>query len=100
MGVPLGQASYQPMADLYLDLPTHTKVENYRRELDLTTGRILVTYDNQGTRYTRESFASCEDASAGWTRPRRHDVYAALCHGYYLLPQPNGHHDRPAPGQL
>ncbi len=61
MGIPLHQASYYPMADLTLDFPGHEQVANYRRELDLSTGRVEVRYDHQGIRYTREVFASYPD---------------------------------------
>jgi alpha-L-fucosidase 2 len=61
MSIPLHQTSYQPMAELYLDFPGHTEANHYRRELDLTNGLITVSYKSQGTRFTRESFASYPD---------------------------------------
>lgn len=61
MSIPLTLAKYQPMADLYLDFPNHLQDENYRRELDLTTGLSRVSYDIQGIRHTRESFSSYPD---------------------------------------
>jgi len=61
MSIPLHEASYQPMGELYLDFPDHTQVDDYRRELDLKTGLITVSYENRGVRYTRQSFASHPD---------------------------------------
>lgn len=63
MSIPLRLTAYQPMADLYLDFPGQAEVQNYKRELDLTTGLVKVSYDFQGTRFTRESFASHPDRS-------------------------------------
>jgi alpha-L-fucosidase 2 len=61
MSIPLTLPEYQPMADLYLDFPEHTVVENYRRELDLSTGLSKVGYEFQGVKHVRESFASFPD---------------------------------------
>ena len=61
MSIPLHQTSYEPLADLYIDFPGHSDAENYRRELDLTTGLVKVSYESGGTHYTRESFASYPD---------------------------------------
>lgn len=61
MSIPLTLTEYQPMADLYLDFPMRREVENYRRELDLSTGISSVEYDFQGVKYVRESFASYPD---------------------------------------
>ncbi len=63
MGIPLTQTSYEPMAELYLDFPDHEQTGNYRRELDLRTGLVKVSYQCRGIRYTRESFASHPDRS-------------------------------------
>lgn len=61
MSIPLTLTEYQPMADLFLDFPGHTQTENYRRELDLSTGLSRVEYETQGVRHVRESFASYPD---------------------------------------
>jgi alpha-L-fucosidase 2 len=61
MSIPLTLTEYQPMADLYLDFPMHIQAENYRRELDLSTGLSRVIYDINGVRHVRESFASYPD---------------------------------------
>src|SRR5512133_2286828 len=37
MSVPIRQQKYQPFGDLWLSFPGHKTVENYRRELDLST---------------------------------------------------------------
>lgn len=52
---PLG--AYQPLGDLVLNLPGG-EVANYRRELDLDTAVLRVTYQQNGARFTREVFAS------------------------------------------
>ena len=44
MSIPLHEASYQPMGELYLDFPDHTQVDDYRRELDLKTGLVTESY--------------------------------------------------------
>jgi len=61
LSIPLHEASYQPMGELYIDFPDHTQVDGYRRELDLKNGLATVSYENQGVRYTRETFASHPD---------------------------------------
>jgi alpha-L-fucosidase 2 len=61
MSIPLTLPEYQPMADLYLDFPEHTGVENFRRELDPSTGLSKVVYEFQGVQHVRESFASFPD---------------------------------------
>jgi alpha-L-fucosidase 2 len=52
------QASYQPLGDLFLDLPGHERATDYRRELDLDTAIARVSYVVDGVRYTREHFVS------------------------------------------
>lgn len=61
MSIPLREASYEPMGELYIDFSDHTQVDNYRRTLDLKNALVTVSYENQGVRYTRESFASHPD---------------------------------------
>ena len=53
--------SYQTFGNLYLDFGYLHNVSNYRRELDLTTGIIKITYDIDGVTYTREVFTSAPD---------------------------------------
>jgi len=58
MARPLKQMPYEPVGDLILDLPGHTNVSGYRRELDLDTALAKVSYVVDGTTFTREIFAS------------------------------------------
>jgi len=59
---------YQPVGDLGINFPDHTLVTNYRRELDMSSGIVRVTYrslatsaTNEGVIYTHEVFASNSD---------------------------------------
>ena len=61
MSVPIRQEAYQPCGDLWIDVPEHTAVDNYRRMLDLATAVGLVEYGYNGVRFTRETFASYPD---------------------------------------
>ncbi|HSV12741.1 MAG TPA: glycoside hydrolase family 95 protein, partial [Tepidisphaeraceae bacterium] len=58
MGVPARIKSYQPLGDLLIDVPNLFSAENYRRDLDLTTGIATTTYKVGDTTFTREVFAS------------------------------------------
>jgi len=55
-----GQASFQPVGNLYIDFTGHTAT-NYRRELDLKTAIAKTEYTYSGVKYTREYFASYTD---------------------------------------
>ncbi len=61
MGQPKKIKSYQPLADLLIDLPDPETVANYRRELDLTTGIATTSYRIDGVSFTREAFISAPD---------------------------------------
>lgn len=60
-----GMGSYQDFGDLYLDFAqtgaTNENVENYVRDLDMTTGISSVNYDYEQVHYEREYFASHPD---------------------------------------
>lgn len=59
---PGGQMSYQPIGDLLLEFPgAPTRVENYRRDLNLDTAITTVSYLSEGITFTREVFASPAD---------------------------------------
>jgi alpha-L-fucosidase 2 len=58
MSQPLGQMAYQPTGDLWIDFPTHNKVDEYRRTLDLDAALATVSYHCLGTTYKREIFSS------------------------------------------
>jgi alpha-L-fucosidase 2 len=58
MSEPLRQMPYQPFGDLVLDFSNHDNVTNYRRELDLDSAIVSVTYQLDGVMYRREVFAT------------------------------------------
>jgi alpha-L-fucosidase 2 len=61
IGIPPGMPGYSTLGDLYLRSSKHGAVSDYRRQLDLVTGVVRVTYAMDGVRYTREVFASVPD---------------------------------------
>jgi len=61
IGIPSGMPGYSTVGDLYLRSTPHGTVTDYRRQLDLATGVVRVTYAMDGVRYTREVFASRPD---------------------------------------
>lgn len=58
LGVPLKMPGYSTLGDLYLRAAERAAVTQYRRQLDLTTGVVRVSYMQGGVRFTREVFAS------------------------------------------
>src|SRR3954454_8460460 len=58
MSKPLAQMPYQTVGDLALTFPDVDTVEDYRRELDLTTATAHVSYTSDGVAFSREVFAS------------------------------------------
>ena len=54
---PFNQA-YQPLGDLLIDFTHASAASGYRRELNLDTAIVKVTYEADGATYTREIFAS------------------------------------------
>ena len=61
MSKPLGQMPYETVGDLALTFPEVDSVENYRRDLDLTTATAHVTFTSGGVTFSREVFASAPD---------------------------------------
>ncbi len=61
MSQPLGQMAYQPFGDIELVFTKHENYSNYKRELDLDTATITTTYEVDGVKYTRQTFASYPD---------------------------------------
>jgi alpha-L-fucosidase 2 len=61
MSKPLAQMPYQTIGDLALTFPQADAVENYRRDLDLTTATAHVSYTTGGVTFSREVFASAPD---------------------------------------
>jgi alpha-L-fucosidase 2 len=61
MAKPIAQMPYQTLGDLGLTFDATEVVENYLRQLDLTTATARVSYTAAGTTFTREVFASAPD---------------------------------------
>jgi len=61
MGIPNRQPPYQPLADLKLEFSGQDNATDYRRELNLATGIVRVTYRIGEATYTREVFSSAPD---------------------------------------
>jgi len=61
MSEPLRQMAYQPFGDLFIEFPGHENVGDYRRQLDLDSAVVSVTYKHDGVTYRREIFASHPD---------------------------------------
>jgi alpha-L-fucosidase 2 len=58
MSKPLAQMPYQTVGDLALTFPEVDTVDDYRRDLDLTTATAHVSYTSGGVAFSREVFAS------------------------------------------
>lgn len=58
---PTSFRSYEPLADLWIEMPHANSVDDYRRELNLETGLARVTYRAGGVRFQREAFISAVD---------------------------------------
>jgi len=58
MAHPIKQMPYEPVGDLRLEFAGHHDVANYRRELDLDTAIVRVSYGARGVNFTREVFSS------------------------------------------
>jgi len=61
LGIPSRQAMYQPLGDLEIKFSGPDDATDYRRELNLATGIVRVTYKVGDTTFTREVFASAPD---------------------------------------
>ena len=61
MSKPLTQMPYETVGDLALTFPEVDAVENYRRDLDLTTATVHVSYNSGGVTFSREVFATAPD---------------------------------------
>jgi alpha-L-fucosidase 2 len=61
MGRPLNLQSLQPFGDLKLKFPGEENATDYRRELDLDTATVKVSYKIGDAEYAREYFASAPD---------------------------------------
>ena len=61
IGVPAAMPGYSTLGDLYLRSSSREPVTAYRRQLDLETGVVSVTYAMNGIHYMREVFVSVPD---------------------------------------
>ena len=61
MGRPSRLQSYQTLGDLRLTFDHEEPISDYRRELDLDSGIVRVSYKAGNVRITREIFASHPD---------------------------------------
>jgi alpha-L-fucosidase 2 len=61
IAIPRRMPPYQTMGDLRIVFADAGPVTNYRRELDLDTAVVRVTYQAGGAKYTREYFSSAPD---------------------------------------
>ncbi|WP_199621225.1 glycoside hydrolase family 95 protein [Paenibacillus alkalitolerans] len=82
-GLPESQRHYTPLGELFLEFAEQQgAVTEYRRELDLNTGIVNITYKRGGTTYTREMFASYPDQAIvfrfGADRPKALSLSARL----------------------
>src|SRR5436190_797443 len=66
MAHPIKQMPYEPVGDLRLEFAGHEDVSNYRRELDLDSAIVKVSYNAQGANFTREVFSSPIDQVIIW----------------------------------
>jgi alpha-L-fucosidase 2 len=61
LSIPRRMPPYQTLGDLTLHVAGETEVSDYRRELDLDTGIVRITYRLGDAHFTREVFASAPD---------------------------------------
>ena len=82
MSVPLRQKAYQAFGDLRLHFPGHEKATDYRRELDLDTAVVKVTYRLGEVSFERKVFSSFPDQVMVWrvtaSRPGQVNLTARL----------------------
>ncbi len=58
---PTSFRSYEPLADLWIEIDHSSEIEDYRRQLDLQTGISSVQYRVNGVRMKRETLISAVD---------------------------------------
>ncbi len=61
MSIPLRQLSYQSFVEMNLKFPGHKNATNYKRKLVLADAITSVSYEVDGTTFTREVFSSAPD---------------------------------------
>jgi alpha-L-fucosidase 2 len=82
MGIPNRQPPYQPLGDLNIEFSDHNNFSDYRRELNLATGIVRVTYKIGDDAFTREVFSSAPDQAIvvriSCDKPGRVSIRASL----------------------
>ena len=82
MGIPNRQPPYQPLGDLNLTFAGDDNAVDYRRELNLATGIVRITYRIADATCTREVFSSAPDqvlvVRLTCDKPRRLSLHATL----------------------
>ena len=58
---PTSFRSYEPLADLWIEMNHTSQIKDYRRQLDLQTGMATVQYRVDGVRMKRDVFISAAD---------------------------------------
>lgn len=53
--------SYAPLGTLHINMLQQGKIENYRREMDLTKAEVNISYEVSGVKYSRTAFISYPD---------------------------------------
>ena len=61
MAHPIKQMPYEPIGDLKLSFPNQENISEYRRQLDLDTAIVTVSYNVGALNFTREVFTSPVD---------------------------------------
>jgi alpha-L-fucosidase 2 len=61
IAIPSRMPQYQPLGDLWLRFKNTEPAEEYRRQLDLDSAVVRITYRSGGARFTREMFSSAVD---------------------------------------
>jgi alpha-L-fucosidase 2 len=61
IGIPAAMPGYSTLGDLYLRSTNRASITDYRRQLDLDTGIVRITYAQNGSHFSREVFASRPD---------------------------------------
>jgi alpha-L-fucosidase 2 len=60
-GIPKAQQAFEPLGDLLLYFDGEDSVQNYKRELDMETGVVKISYRSGDVTYTRQIFLSYPD---------------------------------------
>ena len=59
--LPTGKATYQMLANLFIETPNLDSVSNYKRELDINKSVVTTNFKNDDVQFTRTYFSSFPD---------------------------------------